>query len=125
RGGVITPVPAAWKTRRVDFGRRPVTVMTIPWGDVATAFHSTGIPDVEVYAAAPLGFRLVARLSRYLGWLLRRPQVQAKLRDFLTGGARGPSDAERERGRSYLWGEAADDAGRTAAARQAGPEGST
>src|SRR5204863_6708915 len=30
RGGVITPVPAAWKTRRVDFGRGPVTGLTIP-----------------------------------------------------------------------------------------------
>ena len=28
--------------------------MTIPWGDVSTAYHSTGIPDIEVYMAASL-----------------------------------------------------------------------
>ena len=41
-GGVLRPVPAAWRTRSIDFGRGPVTAMTIPWGDVSTAYHSTG-----------------------------------------------------------------------------------
>ena len=35
----------------------PPTPSTIPWGDVATAFHSTGIPNVEVYMAAPASTR--------------------------------------------------------------------
>jgi short subunit dehydrogenase-like uncharacterized protein len=123
RDGKIVRVPAAWKTRTIDFGSCPVTVMTIPWGDVATAFHSTGIPNVEVYVAAPRGFRIGARVSRYLGWLLRRPAVRAKVRDFLTGGTRGPSAEERQRGRTHQWGEVEDDAGRRAAARQEGPDG--
>jgi short subunit dehydrogenase-like uncharacterized protein len=62
-------------------------------------------------------------LSRHFGWLLRRRRVRAKVRDFLTGGARGPSADERHRGRSSQWGEVEDDAGGRAAARQEGPEG--
>ena len=27
--------------------------MTIPWGDVSTAYHSTGIPNIRVYSATP------------------------------------------------------------------------
>jgi short subunit dehydrogenase-like uncharacterized protein len=124
-GGVIKPVPAAWKTRTIDFGRGPVTAMTIPWGDVATAYRSTGIPNVEVYAAAPRALRAFARLSRYLGPLLRLPPVQRALKRRLTGGAAGPSAEERARGRSYLWGEAADPSGKTVTSRLQGPEGYT
>ncbi|MGB7210499.1 MAG: saccharopine dehydrogenase NADP-binding domain-containing protein, partial [Pyrinomonadaceae bacterium] len=35
KDGVITPVPAAWKTREIDFGEVTKTGVTIPWGDVA------------------------------------------------------------------------------------------
>jgi short subunit dehydrogenase-like uncharacterized protein len=44
KGGVLTPVPAAWKTRSIGFGEGPVKAITIPWGDVSTAYYSTGIP---------------------------------------------------------------------------------
>lgn len=37
----------------------------------------------------------------------------------------GPSDAERARGASLLWGEARDEAGRLVASRLRGPEGYT
>ncbi|MGI9055052.1 MAG: saccharopine dehydrogenase family protein, partial [Pyrinomonadaceae bacterium] len=49
RDGTITKVPAAWKTREIDFGESIEKGVTIPWGDVATAFYSTGIPNIEVY----------------------------------------------------------------------------
>src|SRR5262245_60401783 len=60
RDGVLRRVPAAWKTRVIDFGTGPVKAITIPWGDLSTAFHSTAIPNIEVYMAAPLGMRLAA-----------------------------------------------------------------
>ncbi len=55
RDGVLAKVPAAWKSRVIDFGAGPVSAMTIPWGDVSTAYHSTGIPNIEVYMSAPPG----------------------------------------------------------------------
>ena len=70
RGGRITPVPSAWRTREVDFGSGPVTVTTIPWGDVSTAYHSTGIPDVEVYTRVPRAQRRMLKFTRHLGWLV-------------------------------------------------------
>lgn len=33
---------------RVDFGNGDKWAMRLPWGDVSTAFHSTGIPNIEV-----------------------------------------------------------------------------
>jgi short subunit dehydrogenase-like uncharacterized protein len=125
RGGRLTPVPSAWKTRAIDFGRGPRMAITIPWGDVSTAYHSTGIPDIEVYMAAPPGLRALARAARVLGPLLGWGPVQAFLKARIRAGAPGPSAEERARGRSDLWGEAADDAGHRVAARMVTPDGYT
>src|SRR5207247_1728745 len=122
RGGVLTRVPAAWKTRTIDFGRGLVTAMTIPWGDVATAFHSTGIPDVEVYTAVPTTLRAAARLSRYVRPILASGPMQRFLKARIRSGAPGPTDAERARGRCFLWGEVEDESGRRAVSRLQTPE---
>jgi short subunit dehydrogenase-like uncharacterized protein len=125
RDGVLTNVPAAWKTREIDFGTGPVKAMTIPWGDLSTAYHSTGIPNIEVYMAAPLGTRLAARASRYLGWVLGSSFVQGGLKRRIRAGPPGPTDEERARGKTFLWGEATDDAGQRVVSRLRGPEGYT
>jgi short subunit dehydrogenase-like uncharacterized protein len=125
QGGVLIPVPSAWRSRMIDFGTGPVRAMTIPWGDVSTAYHSTKIPNIEVYMVAPLGLRAAARLSRYFGWALGASWVQAMIRRRIDAGPPGPTDEERGRGQSLLWGEATDDAGHRAVARMRGPEGYT
>src|SRR5438045_3508298 len=108
RDGRIVPVPAAWKTRVIDFGRGPVKAMTIPWGDVATAYHTTGIPNIEVYMAAPASMRWMMRLARPLGPLLATKPVQSLLKSRIQSGPRGPGAEHRARARSFLWGEASD-----------------
>jgi short subunit dehydrogenase-like uncharacterized protein len=123
RGGRLTPVPAAWKTRAFDFGRGPVKATTIPWGDISTAFHSTAIPDIEVYAAIPAPARLMMKASRPFKGLLATPTVQAFLKRRIKKLPPGPSDEERRRGQSLVWGEVSDGAGRKCASRLRGPEG--
>lgn len=125
RDGKLTSVPTAWKTREIDFGRGPVKATTIPWGDVATAFHSTGIPNIEVYAALPNATRRMMKMSRPLGRLLATQPVQRFLKKRIKAQPAGPSDAERARGRSFVWGEVTDEAGQRKTSRQQGPEGYT
>jgi short subunit dehydrogenase-like uncharacterized protein len=108
RDGRIVPVPSAWKTRRIDFGAGATPAMTIPWGDVATAYHTTGIPNIEVYMAAPASLRIFSRLSRPLGPLLASGRVQSFLKSRIRSGAPGPTASHRGRARSRLWGEARD-----------------
>jgi short subunit dehydrogenase-like uncharacterized protein len=125
RNGILTKVPGAWRSRTIDFGAGPMKAITIPWGDVSTAFHSTKIPDIEVYMAAPFGLRLGARASRYLGWLLGWEPVQRLMKRRIRAGPPGPSDEQRARGRTHFWGEAADDRGRRVVSRLEGPDGYT
>ncbi|HMQ04400.1 MAG TPA: saccharopine dehydrogenase NADP-binding domain-containing protein [Pyrinomonadaceae bacterium] len=124
RDGKIMPVPAAWRTREIDFGNGVVkTGVTIPWGDVSTAYHSTGIPNIEVYTIAPRSAVKMMKVSRYLGWLLATGPVQKYLRSKIPAG--GPSDEERAKGKTLLWGEAIDDQGNRVETRQQCPEGYT
>jgi short subunit dehydrogenase-like uncharacterized protein len=123
RGGRITRVPTAWRTRDVDFGEGPRRVVTIPWGDVATAFHSTGIPDIAVSMAMPPGSIRTLRLARLVEPLLRTQAVRGFLKRRVSARPAGPDDTRRARGRTVVWGEAHDDAGQRVAARQSGPEG--
>jgi short subunit dehydrogenase-like uncharacterized protein len=125
KAGALTQVPAAWKTRRIDFGDGPVKAFTIPWGDVSTAWYSTRIPDIEVYVAAPLSTRLAARASRYLGGLLGSRLVQNCLKHRIQAGPTGPTDEERIHGRTVVWGEVSDDSGQRAVARLRCPDGYT
>ncbi|HEY2944845.1 MAG TPA: saccharopine dehydrogenase NADP-binding domain-containing protein [Vicinamibacteria bacterium] len=125
RDGALTPVPAAWRTRQVDFGRGPRTVVCIPWGDVSTAFHSTGIPNIEVYTTATSPLLLAMKASRLLRPLLASSAVQSFLKGRVRAGAPGPTAEQRARGRTDLWGEAADEAGGRVASRLHGPEGYT
>ena len=121
--GILTKVPTAWKTRVIDFGDGPERAITIPWGDVATAFHSTGIPNIEVYLAASWGFRVGARLSRWFGWLVRSRWMQTRLRRRVQAGPPGPTEAERRGNRCFFWGEVMDKAGRTVVTRMQTPDG--
>jgi short subunit dehydrogenase-like uncharacterized protein len=123
RDGRLTPVPAAWRTREIDFGRGPRTATTIPWGDVATAFYSTGIPNIEVYAAIPASARRMMKASRHVGPLLATRPVQRFLKNRIKAQPPGPSEQERTRGASFVWGEVSDDAGQKRSSRQRGPEG--
>ena len=124
REGKITPVPAAWRTREIDFGEGVVKLgVTIPWGDVSTAFYSTGIPNIEVYTVAPPSALRLMKLSRFIGPLLATGPVQRYLQGKIPPG--GPSDEERARGKTLLWGEASDDAGNRIEERLTVPEGYT
>jgi short subunit dehydrogenase-like uncharacterized protein len=125
RGGALTSVPAAWRTRDIDFGQGPKLAVTIPWGDVSTAYRSTGIGDIDVYMAVSRWQLRMMRLSRSLGWALRSSMVQQFLKRRIQAGPPGPSDEERARGKTYLWGEVEDGQGRRVVSRLAGPEGYT
>jgi short subunit dehydrogenase-like uncharacterized protein len=123
RQGKLTRVPLAASTREIDFGFGPVKAVTIAWGDVATAYYSTGIPNVEVYSVPPRGMRPVMILSRYAGWLLGSPLFKRFLQKKIRAGPAGPSEDELRTGKSYVWAEVVDDDGNIAEARCTGPNG--
>lgn len=126
RGGSIVTVPAAWRTRQIDFGQgKDSLAVTIPWGDVSTAWHSTGIPDIEVYMAMSPGMRRTLSATRWLGWLISGGPVKRWLMKRARARMPGPGDDRRQRGESRFWGEATDPHGGKAVSRMVAPEAYT
>lgn len=103
--GVLTQVPLAWKDRSFERDGETRTAMTIPWGDVYTAYLSTGIPNVEVYMAVPPATVKRLRRLRRLGPLLGWGVVQAFLKKQVAKKVRGPSENTRGRTGCVVWGE--------------------
>jgi short subunit dehydrogenase-like uncharacterized protein len=123
--GKLTEVPAGAKARAIDFGRGPRESLLMPWGDVATAYHSTGIPNIEVYMAFPPAVTRAMQASRYLGWLAKLPGVMGLLKQRVQNGPAGPDAEARAKGLSILWGFVEDDSGNRAESRLQVPEAYT
>lgn len=117
RNALLCAVPPAYKSRHVDFGRGPRTVVTLPWGDVSTAWYSTGIPNIEVYMAALPGMVRAMRLSRWIAPILRFSVLRTFVAKGLLARTAGPNDEQRAAGRGLVWGRVEDDAGNAAEAR--------
>ena len=122
RAGRLTPVPAGWKSRSFDFGTGPRPAVTIPFGDVVTAYYSTGIEEIEVYGAGPPGLQRALRVTGRLGGLLQTGPVRGLIERVIRRRVTGPSAGERARGETRIYGEVTDDEGHSASAILVGPE---
>ncbi len=117
RDGQIVTVPLAHGVRRIDFGDGEKEAMTIPWGDVSTAYHTTGIPNIEVFIPAPP--RMIARVRRlnYVRRLLGLAWVQKLIKVHIDRTVEGPSEEQRAQTPTFVWGEVTNASGRKKTAR--------
>lgn len=115
RGGKIVTVPMGSLHRRIDFGAGEKWAPSIPWGDVATAFYTTGIPNIEVYVATSESRRRGLKLVNVLRPILKLSVLQQMMKGRIK--TEGPSAAQREKTPTYVWGEARNEAGAVKVAR--------
>jgi short subunit dehydrogenase-like uncharacterized protein len=109
--GELKRVPLAWKARSFERGGEMRTAMTIPWGDVYTAFVSTGVPNIETYMAVPPSTVARMRRLRLIRPLLGLAPVQRFLKNRVQAAVRGPSAERRARTGCHVWGEASNAGG--------------
>jgi len=121
--GAITPVPAGRRRGTITFGGRPTAVSAISWGDVATAFYSTGIGDITVYTPMPTALDVGARLASAAARTPVLDRVTHAALGALTRRIPVPSAAARARSGSEVWARASDGAGAVVTARLTTPNG--
>jgi short subunit dehydrogenase-like uncharacterized protein len=106
KNGALHEVPTGWKTRSFNSGTDERKGITMPLGDVLTAYISTGIPNIETYVVLPLPARMILKAGRFAGPFLRMPFVPALLRRLASLLPAGPSAEERVQSPSRVYGEA-------------------
>ena len=117
KDGRIISVPLAYKTRRIDFGDGEKLAMTIPWGDVSTAYATTGIPNIEVYIPGSPAMVAWLRRADRLRWLIGTSLAQRFMKRRIERTVKGPSAAKRDAHPTFVWGEVTNSRGDKRSAR--------
>ncbi|MEO6540927.1 MAG: hypothetical protein ABIN74_08065, partial [Ferruginibacter sp.] len=110
--GKIIRKPLGQKGIWVMFGEKNLFVMTIPWGDISTAWTTTGIPNIEVYTGIAPKFYRIMKLQWAFNWLLRTNFVRNMIRKKIKARPAGPSDEQRQKSSSLVWGEISNGSGK-------------
>ncbi len=122
REGRLVAIPHGSLQRYFDFGAGPSASVAVSWGDLATAFTTTGIPNIETYFEATPMVRVMVAAERFAGPLFAVPPARTVL-ETLTGALPdGPSAAERRLHSAVIVAEAEDAAGHVIRARLHTPE---
>jgi short subunit dehydrogenase-like uncharacterized protein len=126
RGGALQPWPMGKGLRRVRFADVERTVAPIPWGDLVTAWHTTGIPNITTYMALPRGTAQAIRLTYpLLKRVLSVEAVRHGAERIIEARMHGPDETARSELRSQVYAEARAADGRSARAWLELPEGYT
>ena len=103
RNGKLVRPQTGGGTISVDFGAGAVKAVRVPWGDVFTAYYSTGIPDIEDFVAAPPALQRQLAIGRMIApwakWAPVRswPCAPGRAQTFVRGpvrmsGAKSPTN---------------------------------
>lgn len=117
RDGELVAVPNAHLAKQIDFGFGPKWAMSIPWGDVSTAFTSTGIPNICVYLPAPYWASRAIRWTDLTRGVFAWDWVQRMLKALVDKHVKGPDATQRATLRSAVWGQVRNRAGVTRTGR--------
>jgi short subunit dehydrogenase-like uncharacterized protein len=120
RDGKLVPTPTGRDVRRVRFVDRERSAMAIPWGDLETAWHTTGIPNITTYAAMPRNvmeaahktWRFQELLAPVTRAVLGAAPIKAAIVRAIERRVTGPDEKARKDGASQVWARVADASGR-------------
>jgi len=121
--GQIVAKPTGHKGRLVDFGTKQQFVMTIPWGDVSTAYHTTGIPNIETYIGVPKAVFYAMKLQSLFNPIIKSSFIKNLLQDYVDKKVTGPTESQSQKGKSLIWGQATNSQGKSVEARLSTSEG--
>lgn len=120
--GVLVPEPVGKRGMYVDFGVKQLFVMSLPWGDVATAYYSTGIPNIQSYTNVPRAAWYLLKGQSLFNWALQKPAVRSFIKRRIEARPAGPDDNTRNQAISLIWGQVSNARGERVTARLRTPE---
>jgi short subunit dehydrogenase-like uncharacterized protein len=121
--GKIKAVPLAWDSKKISFSCGDRWAVTIPWGDVSTAYHTTGIPNIRVYTGMhPAAIKRMRSFRKALPIIGLKP-IKRLAQWWVGRTVTGPDEAARRVARTFIWGQATDAQGASVSGTVETPEG--
>jgi len=121
QNGKLIQAASGEKSRMVNFGDGAIKAIRITWGDIFTAYHSTGIPNIENYIVIEDELAKLLKTAHRYKYLLKSKTLRNTLKKFIPTGS---TIDERTLSFTKVWGEVKDPQGRKAVTRLYGPEAS-
>lgn len=107
--GTLKVRPGGEAVKKINYGDFEQISVGISWGDISTAYHSTNIPNIEVYIGSHEKQIKQMKFMSKLSFLLRLGFVKSFLKKQIDKKPAGPSDSKRAKGSMHLWGKAEND----------------
>ncbi|WP_420315948.1 saccharopine dehydrogenase family protein [Ekhidna sp.] len=124
RDGDYEGVPMGKSVMEIDYGDFKQISMGISWGDISTAYHSTGIPNIEVFSGTNEQQLAKVRKALRLSFMLRSKMIRNFLMKQMDKRPDGPKEKKRQESNMYLWGKVEAN-GKSEEARLRTPNGYT
>ncbi|MVT12403.1 saccharopine dehydrogenase family protein [Chitinophaga tropicalis] len=125
KDGKLVPEPVGKRGMTLEFpGRKEkIFVMSLPWGDVSTAYFTTGIPNIVAYTSINKAAWYLLKAQSAFNWLLRTSFMRKLVAAIsIPKSSAGPDDAMRDKAISLVWGKATNAKGETLTAHMSCPE---
>lgn len=104
--GALQSVGSKPKTAVINYGEKTLTSVCISWGDIVTAWHTTGIPNIEVFMAASSGMVNSIRFALRWGWFFQLGPVKRFILKKIDKRPPGPSEEVLRNGKTLVYGKA-------------------
>lgn len=113
RDGELVTVPIGAIVKKIPFSFGAHTVISIPWGDLSTAYRSTKIRNITTFMGFPT---MVAHAIYYTGDLLQKilrfRGLQRTLQFLVKRFISGPDESLRTAGRAFVYGKVLNSSGK-------------
>jgi len=123
RNGRLTLLPVGRLQRAFDFGDGERESVAVSWADVFTAYHSTGIRNIEAYFEAGFAARALYQLGAGVAGAMQLRPVRALIDAVAGAWPEGPSEVRRQSERCVVVAEAEDSWRQVRGARLETPDG--
>jgi short subunit dehydrogenase-like uncharacterized protein len=118
----LVPERVGKEGRYFEFGDKKRFAMSIPWGDLSTAYWSTGIPNIRVFMATPPSTYKKMKWQWLFNPILKWDWVKKRIQHYVDRNVSGPSNKQREEGFARVYGEVTDAEGNRLSLQLESPE---
>lgn len=121
--GIMVSKSTGYKGKWIDFGSLKQFAITIPWGDISTAYSTTRIPNIETYAGASKSAYFFMKLQILFNPILRTKFIKNLIQKYVDDKITGPNESHFQNGKSLIYGKVTNAKGQTFEGRMETIEG--